>query len=233
MPKQDDDFPSPHMTREELMAERFARVREKFRSSTEGFALSKYLTAASAVGIQPPPEVVYGDIRGSKYTNAPNAEGQQLGGMYGTTPTRPGGIVAIHENQLGTISGLNTMTHEMVHAAQDRMGKQVNNPKYTSPQFKKAYRTLGLDSAALAKAVSSNWVKSDRAATGSLYRTTAPEIAAFGVGNSIVPQAWRDTGAVTHAAPPHMDATAAQEFMILLDLATRNLRQGLNQPNKK
>lgn len=229
MPNQDDyadDNPSHMMSTEELAAKRFARVREKYKASDEGVALDKYIAAAAAAGLLPPPSVVYGPIKAGAGSNAPRASASSVSGVYASSDKIPGGIVGIHENILGSPTAPSTMTHEMVHAAQDRMSVQVNNKKYTSPQYKDAYRKLGLDSAALAKAISSSWVKKDRAVTDSLYRTTAPELAAFGVGNSVIPQHMRDAGAINNPAPPHVDATAAQEFMILLDLATRNLRAG-------
>ena len=114
-----------------------------------------------------------------------------------------------------------TLGHELTHATDVQLDTQARNTK--GSQFADAYNKLALDLAApykdiskqretLAAKLSPGFVASDKA-----YRASNDELPGFGVGNSL------GFGA-TQPAPPHVDATMATEFMILLDLAMRNLK---------
>jgi hypothetical protein len=113
-----------------------------------------------------------------------------------------------------------TVLHEFTHASQSAMRKQVKN---AGTQFKEAHSKLysgpdrtrerDMPLAELAKQLDASWADENAG-----YRSAPFEIQAFGVGNSATktPSSGRP--------PPHLDATAATEFMILLDLAMRDLQ---------
>jgi hypothetical protein len=204
-------------------------ARRALRKSAEYVKLQDYLQLANTKLNLPAVPVITGDLsilKGAAGSNNPFPRKPKA--TYATiSESLPGGLVAIDvdttRDSPANIRG--TVMHEFVHAAQDRMGKQVNTKGATSPRFKDAYRKLGLDGESLVKAISSSWVKQDRADTRSRYRTTQPEIAAFGASNFVAAPSGSPGPAPSYPAPAHVDATAATEFAILLDLATRELRK--------
>ena len=107
-----------------------------------------------------------------------------------------------------------TLLHELTHAAQVQMEGQRGSSK--SKQFNAAYDKIASDKGQGAKSLMSkrnpDWP--DEYAD---YRMGGLEPHAFGVGN-------QSSGIdPTQRAVPHVDPTLAQEFMILLDLATRDV----------
>lgn len=114
-----------------------------------------------------------------------------------------------------------TLIHELTHAAQYRMDTQAE--KGGNEQFTTAYNKLyggenaksqqGRPGPQLASKINKNFTS-----TESGYRSTPWELSAYGVGNSA-------TKRTDYSAPPHIDATMATEFMILLDLAMRGLKK--------
>lgn len=118
-------------------------------------------------------------------------------------------------------TGPSTLAHEMAHAVDRQFEKQAGEQTGIFSRgnaFTDAYEKMvgsggmreGRRRADLARKYHPEWVAANRD-----YRATPYEIAAHGVG--------KYAGA-TNAddAPPHVDATAATEFQILLDLAKRN-----------
>ena len=118
-----------------------------------------------------------------------------------------------------------TLAHELTHAVDVQMDTQARDTK--GSQFADAYNKLALDLANPYKAIGkqrerlANKLAPNFATGDKNYRTSNDELPGFGVGNSI---GFGDT----QPGPGHLDATTATEFMILLDLAIRNV-----QGNKK
>jgi len=117
-----------------------------------------------------------------------------------------------------------TLTHEMTHAAHRQWGEQYleisrkirNAPDTVTPDERRLYDAYskfygdgayGVDAL---KALAPAWGKEEDA-----YRASNDEIRPFGVGNM------QQQNTPTRSAPPHVDATAATEAMILNELATR------------
>lgn len=136
----------------------------------------------------------------------------------------PNGRISVADYQ-----SQNTLIHETAHAADRQMAIQYSREKYhgESPTgrtpFTDAYEKFiyqpdlyrddpgKLPSQQLMKLIAPTWTAAEAD-----YRSTTNEARAFGIGNSAVP-AQADS-----KAPPHVDATLATEFLILLDLATRS-----------
>ena len=117
--------------------------------------------------------------------------------------------------------GPSTLTHEMTHAADRQLEQQASEQSglfSKGNKFTEAYEKMvgsggmrdGKKRTELARKISPKFVLQNED-----YRATPYEIAAHGVGNYAGPTTADD-------APPHVDATAATEFQILLDLARRN-----------
>lgn len=110
-----------------------------------------------------------------------------------------------------------TLLHELTHAAQVQMDKQRENAKAGSKfaaGYDKLIRNQGQTQRHqnLINRASPEWPEDYRG-----YRMNDYEPHAFGVGN-------QSSGIdPSQRAPAHVDPTLAQEFMILLDLATRDL----------
>ena len=112
------------------------------------------------------------------------------------------------------------LTHEMAHAADRQMMQQAMEQSMfgKSNQFTEAYKKLvgseGRNRTELARILNPEWASDNQ-----YYRATPQEIAAHGIGAF--------SGSNTQdRAPNHVDATAATEFRILLDLAQRNADKG-------
>lgn len=137
------------------------------------------------------------------------------------------GTIKFNKNIIGSDYkagiGPSTMAHEMAHATDRQMQQQANEQTRffrKGNAFTDAYEKLvgpggmrgGERRLDLARRFHPEWVSENKG-----YRATPHEIAAHGVGNYAGPS-------TTDKSPPHVDATAATEFQILLDLARRNLK---------
>jgi hypothetical protein len=130
---------------------------------------------------------------------------------YDTAVPRDPGLVEVSNNSV------NTLVHEFTHAGQKQMREQAAR-QGAGKQFVDGYNKLmgAGDSgpAGLVNKIAPAWQSA-----GSKYRTTPNEAQAHAMGNmSPLPHP-------SMAAPAHVDPTLATEFMILLDLATRDLKK--------
>ena len=117
--------------------------------------------------------------------------------------------------------GPSTLAHEMTHAADRQLEQQASEQGRffkKGNNFTDAYKKMvgaggmreGEKRTEAARKMYPKWASENRD-----YRSTPYEITAHGIGNF--------SGSTTaDGAPPHIDATAATEFQILLDLAQRN-----------
>ena len=138
------------------------------------------------------------------------------------TPAGPNGRITV-DSHLGT----RTLVHETTHATQRQLAQQYSEEKYPhgvynfwrAPDdtvFTDAYEKLRLHNGGPGgkdplEVLAPKWKQAEAD-----YRSTFPEAPAFGVANSAIPEQANQPG------PPHVDATLATEFLILLDLATRS-----------
>lgn len=112
------------------------------------------------------------------------------------------------------------LAHEMTHAADRQMMQQAIEQGMfgKSNQFTEGYEKLvgkeGQNRTKLARRLRPEWAEDNR-----YYRSSPKEIAAYGVGAFEGPTLQRP-------GPRHVDATAATELQILLDLAQRNVDKG-------
>ena len=164
---------------------------------------------------------------------------------YGTfTPGPEGGQVKLSWRMQDPPSrnrALATLLHETTHAADQSMSNQALNAYIDSGrgklpsedrQYLDAYNKLRygfevrrdtkgkLPRMDLVNALAEAWAAKEKD-----YRATEREMTAFGVENMAGPHSvpgWR--------APDHVDATAATETMILLDLATKAMKKKQLQP---
>jgi hypothetical protein len=135
------------------------------------------------------------------------------------------GAIKINKDLVGSNRGArigpSTLAHEMAHAADRQMQQQAGEQTglfSKGNQFTDAYERLvgpggmrdGQRRADLARKYHRGWVEQNKD-----YRAAPYEIAAHGVGNYAGPT-------TASKGPLHVDATAATEFQILLDLARRN-----------
>jgi hypothetical protein len=117
-----------------------------------------------------------------------------------------------------TLSSL--LSHEMTHAADRQMMQQAMEQGMfgDSNQYTEAYEKLvgkeGRNRTKLARDQRPEWAENNR-----YYRASPKEIAAYGVGAFAGPTSQRP-------GPRHVDATAATELRILMDLAQRNVDKG-------
>lgn len=134
---------------------------------------------------------------------------------------------------------LATLIHETTHAADNAMFDQALEAKHfrgdlppEDQQYLSAYNKLRygfnvrrdtkgkMPRQDLVEALAKAWAEKEQD-----YRATDREISAFGVENMAGPHSvpgWR--------APDHVDATAATETMILLDLAAKAMKAKQLQP---
>lgn len=108
-----------------------------------------------------------------------------------------------------------TLTHELAHAVDRQISQQAAEQAGMPNQFTEAYRKLvGPNEsrrADIARKLDPAWEKRNRS-----YRSSPRELAGHGMG------AFVDNAAQT-PGPGHVDATAATELAILMDLANRNV----------
>lgn len=121
--------------------------------------------------------------------------------------------------------GVDTLTHEITHAAERQMMQQYYEDKtakrdflgFIQPsdtQFTAAYDKFGPQD--VLGTINQNWT--DKAKR---YRSTSSEARAFAVENATNPKLAPTS--VTRG-PAHVDSTLATEFLILLDLAKRGMK---------
>ncbi len=112
------------------------------------------------------------------------------------------------------------LTHEMTHAADRQMMQQALEQGMfgKNNQFTEAYKKMvgpeGRNRTLLLRKRYPEFEQDNR-----YYRSEPKEVAAHGVGAYAGPN-------IQDRAPRHVDATAATEFQILLDLAQRNVDKG-------
>ena len=119
----------------------------------------------------------------------------------------------------------NTLLHELTHAADRQITKDAFEYMRSDPQLYDAWMKL---SGRLPRQAFSGQPVNAREAreemayrinpswydTNNAYRASNTELPAWGVSNAAIPS-------VYDSAPQHLNATLAQEFDILLDLASR------------
>lgn len=112
------------------------------------------------------------------------------------------------------------LAHEMTHAADRQMKQQaIEQGMYgKNNQFTEAYEKLvgseGKNRTQLLRRLNPEFASENR-----IYRAEPGEVAAHGIGAFSGPN-------LQDRAPRHVDATAATEFRILMDLAQRNVDEG-------
>lgn len=114
--------------------------------------------------------------------------------------------------------GPSVLAHEMAHAADQQMRKQFLEQRLKGNQFTEAYEKLvgpeGSARTQLARMLNPEWASENRT-----YRASPQELAGHGVGAFAGPN-------TQDRAPRHVDASAAQDFQVLLELAQRHAGQG-------
>jgi len=147
--------------------------------------------------------------------------GEAMGGMFqynGDIPSR--GRITTNEG-----AGVNTLVHEVTHATERQMANQYFEDTRSknilfqpgSTQFSEAFNKIRFapEKEVMANVMAPEWSKKYKD-----YRSTFGEATAFGVANSVAPK----TDDFRQLAPAHVDATMATEFLILLDLAKRGMK---------
>lgn len=149
------------------------------------------------------------------------------------SPLGPAGAIRINMRPT-LLGGVNTLTHEVTHAAERQIDNQYSEEKYPKGlggslgknQFTDAWEKLTyapnlrredpakVPPQQLMELLAPKWRKDQEA-----YRSTTSEARAFAVGNSTTPKNMMPP----ENAPAHIDSTIATEFMILLDLARRSM----------
>lgn len=139
-------------------------------------------------------------------------------------PAGSGRIELHNDPDVLRVIGPSVMAHELAHAAERQMGQQASEESSVfggKSQFAEAYDKLvgrgpfvsGKKRAEFARKIAPDWAAFNRE-----YRASPAEIGAHGVG------AFAPSKNMQDSAPLHVDATAATEFQILLDLAQRNAK---------
>lgn len=129
---------------------------------------------------------------------------------------------ALNFLQVAPSSTESDMLHELTHAAQFALERQFR--KSESNQFTEAYSKLVGTSTVEGQQVDSVVTKLDPKSSKQMrpYRRAPVELQAFAVADSVYP----DQKIVETRQPnPHVNATLATEFMILLDLAERDAKK--------
>ena len=135
------------------------------------------------------------------------------------------GTITVHKDpEVMRVIGPSLMAHELAHAADRQMGQQASEQSSVfggKSQFAEAYDKMvgrgpfvsGKKRTELARQVNPDWASFNKG-----YRASPDEISAHGVGAFTPGRNMQDS------APLHVDATAATEFQILLELAQRNAK---------
>lgn len=158
--------------------------------------------------------------------------GESVGGLFqfgGDLQSR--GRIKVGEGQ-----PVDTLVHEVTHAAERQIVKQYHEDKYPGDilfrrgksQFTDAYEKLSYnpdlnreDPAKVPAKQLMNLINKDWTKKAENYRSTVSEATAFAVENVTNPKL--DPLSYTRA-PAHIDSTLATEFLILLDLAKRGMK---------
>ena len=135
------------------------------------------------------------------------------------------GTITVHKDpEVMRVIGPSLMAHELAHAADRQMGQQASEESSVidgKSQFAEAYDKMvgrgpfvsGKKRTELARKVNPDWASFNKG-----YRASPDEISAHGVG------AFAPSKNMQDSAPLHVDATAATEFQILLELAQRSAK---------
>lgn len=141
-------------------------------------------------------------------------------GMFSSDRANIGtGSIKINKNLHETYMP-STIAHEMTHAADRQMEQQAMEQGLfgKSNQFTEAYKKMvgkeGRNRTQLLRKRYPEFEEDNR-----YYRSRPDEVAAHGIGAYSGP-------VMQDSAPRHVDATAATEFRILMDLAQRNVDKG-------
>lgn len=141
-------------------------------------------------------------------------------GLFSADVTNIGdGLIHISRNTSQTFRP-SVLTHEMTHAADRQMKQQAIEQGMfgNSNQFTEAYEKMvgpeGRNRTLLLRKRYPEFEQDNR-----YYRSEPKEVAAHGIGAYAGPN-------IQDRAPRHVDATAATEFQILMDLAQRNVDKG-------
>ncbi len=148
--------------------------------------------------------------------------------QYGNTSDMPREFKVGPAGKIRMQSNANagTYIHELTHAADFQIGAQYREDMARGGpgenQFTRAYNGLRADKnhqdnfSKMVNLLAPNF----REEQGS-YRSSNLEVRAFAVGDSVAPEGKFATPIGRKEIPPHLNATMATEFMILLDLANR------------
>ena len=150
--------------------------------------------------------------------------GESTGGQfsYPSDPSSPGMIK--YATSRSPVGMSNTLLHELTHAADRQISKDALEYMRSDPQLYDAWLKLSTSVARpaagerlperdprqeMAYRMAPQWFNQYQN-----YRASNKELPAWGVADAAI-----STG--SQSAPPHLNATLAQEFDILLDLASR------------
>jgi hypothetical protein len=141
-------------------------------------------------------------------------------GMFSSDRTNIGtGKIKINKNLHETYMP-STIAHEMTHAADRQMEQQAMEQGLfgKSNQFTEAYKKMvGTDGRNRTQLLRKRYPEFEE--DNRYYRSRPDEVAAHAIGAYSGP-------AMQDSAPRHVDATAATELRILMDLAQRNVDKG-------
>jgi hypothetical protein len=135
-------------------------------------------------------------------------------GVFRSNPGRTNGELVLNSADGGP--DINTLLHELTHAAEHQLGNQYSETaKYSglfsskgSSQFTQAYDKLRLGHRL--DEIPPDFLKSNEG-----YRASYAELPAFGMGST--------ASANNFSAPQHVDPTQATEMVTLLTLALKDL----------
>lgn len=211
---------TPEQNRAALEAQNKLRVQDIIRGAEKDpsyLALQTYLQSRNAV-----PEVKVGYADGNKAVFKTNS-------LLGGDLPKNGQIEIGYNYAQPGPTATGRLTHETTHAADEAMSRQFNgrvqdmggswrNIPWNVNQFADAYRKMNLDPnnlkenprQDLAAQFYPEWLKEQ-----AKYRANRMELPAHALGNFA-------EGYADNPAPPHVDASAATDFMVLLELAQRD-----------
>jgi len=192
-----------------------AKIISQAVSNTEYEALQQYLKLAKATPKIQTEDLSYlgEDVSGIYRQVSPNGKFEKSISLDKFTSAR------------NVPAATGTLIHELTHAADVALDTQVRTTD--NKQLIDAYSKLALDLSSPYKPASKQReqlaAKLNHKSEVDTYRTSNDELAAFGVGNSSGKPS-------TQPGSAHLDSTMATEFMLLLDLALRDLKsKGVQQ----
>jgi len=189
------------------------RIMAEAKRFPETNALLSYLAQRKAVPDKESRGTLSGGYGEFQFANRPGEVEFAVG---------PAGKIRLQRN-----ATTGTVIHELTHAADMQIDRQYyedsNNQKGPGNQFTDAYNKMRFKPTSnpkerypfdrLVSSLAPGFMKKEAD-----YRGTVREIRAFAMGDSAAPGATTNTDGI----PPHLNATVATEFMILLDLAARS-----------